>query len=154
MKKIYKAIAILLSFILVAGLGFNTFAENANSWKNKIDPKIYEHTESKDDKIPVYIWITDVDHNEVVEETENTLGYGEEDLAVIDENMSDELAAEIAALSENPDNKTVSEEIRDYMDKTKKKREKEKEKTDKYIGEKRKNYKEKYNKNSKDFRRS
>lgn len=151
MKNLNKSIAVFLCIILTLSLAVNAAAENTNSWKNKIDEKIYEEANKKSDKIPVYIWITDVNHDEVIEKTESELGYGEADLAVIDENMSEELAADIATLSENPTDKTVKEEIRAYMNKTKNKRAKEKEKTEKYIGEKRKNYKEEYNKNSKSF---
>ncbi len=98
----------------------------------------------------MYIWLTDVDHNEVVEKTENTLGYGEKDLEVIDENISEELAVAISGLSEKEDD-SVADELQKYMKKTEKKRKAEKEKTDKYISEKRKNYKDEYNKKSKNF---
>ncbi len=147
---IKKIFSVLISFILAFSVNLIAIAENQNLWKNKIDEKIYEEAEDKDSVIPVYIWLTDVDHEEVISETEKTLGYGEDDLAVVDEYISEELAVAISNLSEKED-PTVKDELQQYMKKTEKKRKAEKEKTDKYISEKRSNYRDEYNKKSKDF---
>lgn len=149
-SNIKKIFSVLISFILAFSINLIAIAENENSWKNKIDEKIYEEAEDKDSVIPVYIWLTDVDHEEVISETEKNLGYGEEDLAVVDEYISEDLAVAISNLSEKED-PTVKDELQQYMKKTEKKRKAEKEKTDKYISEKRSNYRDKYNKKSKDF---
>ena len=149
-SNIKKFVSIIISFILAFSINLIAIAENENSWKNKIDEKIYEEAEDKGSIIPVYIWLTDVDHEEVIFETEKTLGYGEEDLAVVDEYISEDLAVAISNLSEKEDS-TVKDELQQYMKKTEKKRKAEKEKTDKYISEKRNNYRDKYNKKSKDF---
>lgn len=145
-----RIISVILSAILLFSVNLIAIAENEKSWKSKIDEKIYEQATNKDSVVSVYIWITDVDHEEVIAETENTLGYGEDDLAVIDENISEELAVAISNLSDKED-PTVKDELQQYMKKTEKKRKAEKEKTDKYISEKRSNYRDKYNKKSKDF---
>lgn len=145
-----KVIAVFMSAVILSGMNLVSFAESENSWKNKIDDEIYENLTGADSKVPVYIWLTDVDHEEVVSDTETTLGYGEEDLAVIDENFSDELAISVSNLSET-DDESVSDELAKYLKKTEKKRKAEKEKTDKYIEKKREKYRDKYNEKSKDF---
>lgn len=149
-KNILRMIAVIISLILSFGFSFNVFAENINSWKNKIDDRIYTEIENKSDKIPVYIWLEDVEHDEVIAETENTLGYGESDLAMIDEDFSDELAVSVGNLSE-VDDESVSDELANYLKKTEKKRKEEREKTEKYIEKKREKYRDKYNQKSKDF---
>lgn len=149
-KSLKRVISLILSIVIAFGANLIALAENVEHWKNKIDAKIYEKVTDKDSKVPVYVWLTDVDHNEVIEKTENTLGYGEKDLEVIDENISEELAVAISGLSEKEDD-SVADELQKYMKKTEKKRKAEKEKTDKFISEKRKNYKDEYNKKSKDF---
>ncbi len=145
-----KIIAVFMSAVILSGMNLVSFAESENSWKNKIDEEIYEKITDTDTKVPVYIWLTDVDHEDVIADTEETLGYGEEDLAVIDENFSDELAISVSSLSET-DDETVSDELEKYLKKTEKKRKAEKEKTDKYIEKKREKYRDKYNEKSKDF---
>lgn len=151
MKKIVRSlISVILAFVICFSSIIISMAENKVHWKDKIDENIYAEAAEKDVVIPVYIWLTDVDHEEVIAETENTLGYGEADLEVVDEDISEELAAAICSLSEKEDD-SVADELQEYMQKTEKKRKAEKEKTDKYISEKRNNYKEKYNKKSKDF---
>lgn len=145
-----KTIAVFMSVVILSGMNLVSFAESENSWKNKIDEEIYEKITDKDTKVPVYIWLTDVEHEEVIAETEETLGYGEEDLAVIDEDFSDELAISVSNLSET-DDESVSDELAKYLKKTEKQRKAEKEKTDKYIEKKREKYRDKYNKKSKDF---
>ena len=145
-----KIIAVFMSAVILSGMNLVSFAESENSWKNKIDEEIYEKITDTDTKVPVYIWLTDVDHEDVIADTEETLGYGEEDLAVIDENFSDELAFSVSSLSET-DDESVSDELAKYLKKTEKKRKAEKEKTDKYIEKKREKYRDKYNEKSKDF---
>lgn len=116
-----KIIAVFMSAVILSGMNLVSFAESENSWKNKIDEEIYEKITDTDTKVPVYIWLTDVDHEDVIADTEETLGYGEEDLAVIDENFSDELAISVSSLSETYD-ETVSDELAKYLKKTEKKR--------------------------------
>lgn len=149
-KSIKRIISLILSIILAFGVNLIAIAENEKSWKNKIDEKIYEEVTGKDSVVPVYIWLTDVDHDEVIQETENELGYGADDLDIVDEYISDELAVAIRNLSEKEDS-SVKDELQKYMKKTEKKRKAEKEKTDKYISKKRSNYKDRYNKKSKNF---
>lgn len=148
--KIRQIISAILALNLIFSINLFAVAENEDSWKNKIDEEIYEKITDKDTKVPVYIWLTDVEHEEVIAETEETLGYGEEDLAVIDEDFSDELAISVSNLSET-DDESVSDELAKYLKKTEKKRKAEKEKTDKYIEKKREKYRDKYNEKSKDF---
>ena len=105
-----------MSVVILSGMNLVSFAESENSWKNKIDEEIYEKITDKDTKVPVYIWLTDVEHEEVIAETEETLGYGEEDLAVIDEDFSDELAISVSNLSET-DDESVSDELAKYLKK-------------------------------------
>ena len=145
-----KTIAVFMSVVILSGMNLVSFAESENSWKNKIDDEIYENLTDSDSRVPVYIWLTDVDHEEVISDTEATLGYGEEDLAVIDEDFSDELAVSVSNFSETED-ESVSDELAKYLKRTENERKAEKEKTDKYIEKKREKYRDKYNKKSKDF---
>lgn len=115
-SNIKKIFSVLISFILAFSINLIAIAENENLWKNKIDEKIYEEAEDKNSVIPVYIWLTDVEHEEVISETEKTLGYGEDDLAVVDEYISEDLAVAISNLSEKED-PTVKDELQQYMKK-------------------------------------
>ena len=108
-----------------------------SSWKDKIQPYLLEVMEKETGKIPVWLWMEDIDHEEAEQEVFARTGLNEANLSVISEPLSQELAEDIAKLPEASSQKRdeVREEFRHYLDKTKDAREQEAERVDTYTRE-------------------
>ena len=78
-----------------------------------------EKTEDNE-KIPVWLWMEDIDEDEVEKEVYARTALKEDNLLVVSEPISDELAAEIAGISEadSQTQKEVSEEFQEYLKST------------------------------------
>jgi len=87
---------------------------------------------ASDEKIPVYIWTLDIDQTAVDTEVESRTGLTRDNLAVIDEEMSEELAIRLAAL-ENTVDSNVFSDFQEYFRCTEASRKLEQERTDTFI---------------------
>ncbi|MCL1903926.1 MAG: hypothetical protein FWF94_05875 [Oscillospiraceae bacterium] len=91
--------------------------------EDKIDPALQEIMENSKatEKIPVSIWLTDIDQEAVDRTVERKTGLTRDNLEVVKENISDDLALEIMSLSEDSViDKKVEKEFDDYMERTSK----------------------------------
>lgn len=148
MRYFSKITALLLTLLLFLGNSVSIFAETTTEWHDKIDAQIYEKSElSPDKKIPVCIWLSDINHKKVIKNTENTLGYGIDDLTVINEKTTNISISDIY----NANSLQDSNELKSFIKQTEKQRAAEKIKTDNYISEKRKNFRAEYKEHNDDF---
>ncbi len=146
MKKhmLFKKISVLLmSALIIANSQVAYGLENETedipqpSWQRKIQPYLLEKMQSTDDKIPVWLWIEDIDQGEVEQEVYERTGLTEANLSVISEPLSEDLAESVAELPE-ADAATkaeVSSEFQAYLTRTQAEREIEAQRVDTYIDE-------------------
>ena len=146
-KSISFALVVLLSGVLSV---FSASSLGNDNWKDKITSELYQEidTAQKDEKIPVYVWYTDINQQEVRDEVKTETGLSldnlDTDIAMPDQTVLDSLTSD--TISDQ-----TQKDMNKYLEKTEKQREKEKEKTDKYIKEERKVSKDKYTKKGKDM---
>lgn len=90
------------------------------SWQSKIQPYLLEKMQSTDDKIPVWLWIEDIDQGEVEQEVYERTGLTEANLSVISEPLSEDLAESVAELPEAvaATKAEVSSEFQAYLTRT------------------------------------
>lgn len=146
MKKhmLFKKISVLLMAVLIiansqAAYGLENATEDTPqpSWQSKIQPYLLEKMQDTDDKIPVWLWMEDIDQGEVEQEVYERTGLTEANLSVISEPFSEELAASVAELPE-ADAATkaeVSSELQTYLTRTQAERALEAQRVDTYIDE-------------------
>lgn len=121
----------------------NVLEQSETSWEQKISEDVWEKIESVEDaeKIPVWIWFTDIDHQEVEKQVIKRTGLSEDMLAVDFESASEELKTVLTEATLYEGNKQqegiVEEVLSDYMEDTEKQRAEEYERTNAYIQEKR-----------------
>ena len=140
MKKtvISKGLALLLALavccIPMTALGEG--AVNSGSWQDKITAQLQEHmqTAAPEQKLPVYIWYTDIDYtqvyNQVRQNTGLTLESIDTDLAM----PSGELLTAVATLSVNDANAAqVQDAFQLYIQQTSQQREQERQLAASYI---------------------
>lgn len=100
-------------------------------------------TEKEDQKIPVYIWYKDIDFNEVDRLTEKQTGLTPADCEVITEFPSNELLYSIKNKEQNS-----KKQMKQYLERTKDSRNKERERTNTYKNTRKTIAREKYNEKS------
>ncbi len=132
----------LCSFL---ALPVSVAAEAEASALAKIDPALLEkmETASPDEKIPVAIWYTDIDQDNVDKLTVNKVGYTQDDIALTYEMPSTEL---ISDLEKGEDG--AADEMQAYLKRTEAKRERERKRTNEYVMTRREFSREKYNEKS------
>lgn len=143
MKKIYKLISVIVSFVFLCNTVVcfaiseeNTYIKTFYSWKEKIEPKLLNKMENSEEKIPVWVWLEDIDHSKVEKQVYKNTGLYEKDLSVIDETFSDELSEMISLLSLDLEkNNDVKNELQQYLKRTEQNRIIENQLTDTYLNE-------------------
>jgi len=158
-KKQILSIIIVLSLlfgVLNIGMFPTTASDNITitKWQDKITPELYEVMEKskKDELIPVYIWYTDIDHEEVKEQVKNQTGLTEDNISV-DYNMPDDAVLDgIAELGsdelKNVDTDFIQTEMKTWLEITENSRNAERERAEFYSTTKREISKEMYNEKS------
>ncbi|MDO4419239.1 MAG: S8 family serine peptidase [Ruminococcus sp.] len=132
-------LAMLCSFL---ALPVSAAAEAEAAALAKIDPALLEkmETASPDEKIPVAIWYTDIDQDNVDKLTVDKVGFTQDDIALTYEMPSTKL---ISDLEKGEDG--AADEMQAYLKRTEAKREKERKRTNEYIMTRREFSREKYN---------
>ena len=103
----------------------------------KIEPYLLENLDSFDGDIPVWLWMEDIDHEEVAQRVYERTGLCENNLAVVNEQLSAELATDIADFEEVDSEKQleIKEEFQEYINKTKTSRKIEAECVNRFLRE-------------------
>lgn len=126
MKKntLQKIPVILLSVLLflqsatVYGLSLETVS--GLTWESKVQPGLMEKVQNLSGKIPVWLWMEDIDHNEVAQQVYENTGLREENLEVINESITNELATSVVNM-ENEDAITrekIKTDFQAYLNRT------------------------------------
>ena len=138
-------IAMLVAYIPINSMeiqadGFNKKQELTvmETWEQKISEKVWEKLETTKatEKIPVWIWFTDIDHQEVEKRVQENTGLSADTLAVSFAPIADELKRELEEDIERQD--SISEEtLSSYIRETEEQRNQERHQTKTYIREQR-----------------
>ena len=116
-------------------------AANIVRAEEKISPALLEFMQDSKatDRIPVSMWLVDINQEEVEKLTEQEIGFTADDIEVISEDLPEDLALNVMSLSEDVDviiNEEIEQEILqdfdEYMERTADERELERELTDEY----------------------
>ncbi|MFQ9985228.1 MAG: hypothetical protein ACLRVS_05190, partial [Lachnospiraceae bacterium] len=111
----------------------------STSWEDKVDPYLLEliQIEQQNETIPVWLWMEDIDHEEVENMVYERTGLCESNLSVVDENLPEELASQIANIpySNSEENAQIKEEFQGYLNKTQTARKAEARRVDEYLSE-------------------
>ncbi len=93
--------------------------------------------ETTDEKIPVWLWMEDIDQDQAKDTVYKNTGLKETDLSVVSENISQELMANLTAYNHlnNHEQQTVKGEMQSYLERTKIAREIESQRVDTYLQE-------------------
>lgn len=152
MKKRFL-ICIMLVVILCFHSGVvgdaSTYQSN-DAWENKIEPHLYEIMEDSVNKIPVWIWLQDIEHTEAEAKVFGKTGLNESNLGAITESMSENLINQIVTSSQtnNPIPQETKTEIETYLERTKAARAIEDRRVNTYLNELRSTKKEMLHKNT------
>lgn len=138
MKKL-KICSFLLAFTLVLSL-LPLYANASNKNSEKISEQLLEMmSKSPDNRIPVCLWTEDIDFNKVEQQVKEKTG-------LVINNIRQENKKLDIDVKSKADKDTLVKQMKDYLDKTKELREKERVLMDKYVSEKRKVATSEYNK--------
>lgn len=97
------------------------YAENqeAAAWQSKVDPYLLSQMQATGQKLPVWLWMEDIDQEEVEQEVYQRTGLNESNLSVIAEPLPQPLAAEVANLAAEAEaSSEVKVEFRAYLSRT------------------------------------
>ena len=142
-KSILRFISVIMSISIIFSLiAFDSFAAETEdmpsvSWKDKIDPVLWEKMNGTTDKIPVWLWFKDIDYSVFTTEVYNRTGYTEDTISVISEYIDEKLADAITNL-DSADYDTRQEiiaEFSSYLKRTEAERKIENDRTETYITE-------------------
>ncbi len=114
------------------------YAENqeAAAWQSKVDPYLLSQMQATDQKLPVWLWMEDIDQEEVEQEVYQRTGLNESNLSVIAEPLPQPLAAEVANLAAEAEaSSEVKAEFRAYLSRTAPARAVEAQRVDAYLEE-------------------
>lgn len=95
--------------------------QNNKNWEEKISKISWEKIESaeQDDKIPVWIWFTDIDQQEIDKQVEKDTGLSVNNLAVSYESLSEELkealVEQTTKAGDERQSEVIEETIEDYI---------------------------------------
>ncbi len=132
-KNLLSIIGILLILAMISAfltLPVSATVDAEATGLAKIDPILLEkmETASPDEKIPVAIWYTDIDQNNVDALTVDKVGFTQDDIAITYEMPSTKLIADL----EKGEDEAI-DEMQYYLKRTEPKREKERQRTNEYI---------------------
>lgn len=155
-KQLVKIISLFTVFVLlccpVLHLFANALSATAEVVSAKIDPDVMAAFADGAETVEVYVWLNDIDQKQVDAIVEQKTGLRADNLAVIDENISNDLAARIVSEADNDKLTDETEKLlQDYLDRTAAQRTQERERTDLYTATRRAEAKAKYNQKSASF---
>ena len=155
-KQFVKLISLFSVFVLLCCPVLHSFASalsaTAEVVSAKIDPEVMAAFADGAETVKVYVWLNDIDQKQVDAIVEQKTGLRADNLAVIDENISDVLAARIVSESDNDKLTDETEQLlQAYLDRTAVQRTQERERTDLYTATRRAEAKAKYNEKSAAF---
>lgn len=155
-KQLVKIISLFSVFVLlccpVLHLFANALSATAEVVSAKIDPEVMAAFADGAETVEVYVWLNDIDQKQVDAIVEQKTGLRADNLAVIDENISDVLAARIVSEADNDKLTDETEKLlQAYLDRTAAQRTQEREHTDLYTATRRAEAKAKYNEKSATF---
>ena len=129
------AVMMLLNSVAAYAIESDTPDTASPNWKDKIQPYLLEKMEETDEKIPVWLWFEDIDHDAVEAEVFARTGLTEDNLSVISEDLPEELAIAVAELEDADEEKQeeVRTDFRAYMERTSAERAIEAERVDRYT---------------------
>ncbi len=141
MKAIKRITSVVLSLIFCFGFAATSVADTLLSTQqaalSKIAPEITQAFEDGAKKVPVYIWLTDINQASVEKEVEQKTGLTRDTLSVNTETISAELAMAITSESTRGFSEKTTTEFNSYLERTAQARELERINTDTYISERR-----------------
>ncbi len=149
-KQFIKIVSLFSVFVLLCCPVLHSFANalsaTAEVVSAKVDPEVMAAFADGVETVEVYVWLNDIDQKQVDAIVEQKTGLRADNLAVIDENISDELANEIMIDSSayNLADSTQTD-LQAYFDRTGKQRAIEKQRTDEFITVRRAQSKQEYN---------
>ncbi len=149
-KQLVKFISLFSVFVLLCCPVLHQFATAVSANKEVIASKVDENVLSAFDDgaqtVKVYVWLNDIDQAQVDKAVEQKTGLRADNLAVIDENISNELAKEIMIDSfAYKLTDSTQTDLQAYFARTAKQRVIEKQRTDDYITVRRAQSKQEYN---------
>lgn len=126
---------IMVNVIVSSAATVETETNPEPSWKDKIDKPLFEKMEKEGGKLPVWVWFKDIDDEVISKEVYERTGLTEDDLNVIDENISDDLSQRIVSIEEQDEKEKLETRrmFQEYMDRTQEQRQEESKRTDEYI---------------------
>jgi len=155
-KQLVRIISLFSVLVLLCCPVLHQFATAVSANKEVIASKVDENVLSAFDDgaqtVKVYVWLNDIDQAQVDKAVEQKTGLRADNLAVIDENISNELATRIVSEADNDKLTTETEKmLQAYLDRTAAQRAQERERTDLYTATRRAEAKAKYNEKSAAF---
>ncbi|MCL1903346.1 MAG: Maf family protein [Oscillospiraceae bacterium] len=111
-----RALSLTLAFSLMLSVGASAPVAENNEWESKITPELQGvlDTASSEDRIPVWIWSQDIDQEAVEQETEREIGFSVDEIEIIEDDLSAELAIQPETVMTNVE--SISEEmLEDYL---------------------------------------
>lgn len=155
-KQFVKLISLFSVLVLLCCPVLHSFASalsaTAEVVSAKVDPEVMAAFADGAETVEVYVWLNDIDQKQVDAIVEQKTGLRADNLAVIDENISDELAARIVSEADNDKLTDETENLlQAYLDRTAVQRTQERERTDLYTATRRAEAKAKYNQKSASF---
>ncbi len=121
MKKnvLQKLFVIILCLVLMmcssTAYGSLVVADVSNDWESKVDPIVLSMIESGATKIPVWLWMEDINHEEAQEQVYRNTGLNENNLSVIDEKLTDELTIRLENYTTASANNSSPSDFQAYL---------------------------------------
>lgn len=138
MKKLFTLLFCLVYFFSVTAVQAAEISPSfIQDWERKIDTQLLETMKTTNEKIPVWLWMEDIDQNQVKNIVYKNTGLKETNLSVISESISDELVASLTSYNEldKQSQQEVKSEMETYLDRTKIARKLESQRVDTYLQE-------------------
>ncbi len=141
MKKYYKILVFVVVLCMTVGM-FPVSATTSHEFfgnDSKISNKLCQELQdcSSSDKIPVYVWIQDIKQHEVESVVERILGYTKGSLIDADFMQNNTIFSDTSMLSATTIEHEDILDLKDFMIASENSRKREKERTDRYISERR-----------------
>ncbi len=155
-NQLSKIFSFLFAFVLLSCPILHLFA-NAVTVTNetiasKLDGAVLSAFDDGTQKVKVYVWINDINQTQINKAVEQKTGLRADNLAVIEENISNDLAIRITSEADRDSLSTETEKmLQAYLDRTAAQRTQERERTDLYLSTRRAESKAKYNEQSAAF---
>lgn len=155
-NQLSKIFSFLFAFVLLCCPILHLFA-NAVTVTNetiasKLDGAVLSAFDDGTQKVKVYVWINDINQTQINKAVEQKTGLRADNLAVIEENIGNDLAIRITSEADRDSLSTETEKmLQAYLDRTAAQRTQERERTDLYLSTRRAESKAKYNEQSATF---